>query len=268
MKSLNGNKFALVIAGIFFITFLLLITLPIIAVFLRFNLSDAWSELQSPTVLSALAISFLSSTAASVISLGLTVPTAYILARRSFRGKKFLDTLIDLPIVLPPAVAGVALLWTFAPRGLLGSLLNNLGIILPGSIFAVIIAQVFVASPFLMRSAKNAFQNIDTDIINSAKILTSSRLRIFFTITLPLSKRQILSGLAMTWARAMGEFGATMMFAGNLPGVTQTMPLAIYTLMAADPFGAVVLSVILIVFAYSILIVIKYLEHENNRSKP
>ena len=183
------------IAGIIFVTFLLLITLPIIAVFLRFNLSEAWGELQSPTVLSALAISFLSSTVASAISLGLTVPTTYILARRSFRGKNLLDTLIDLPIVLPPAVAGVALLWTFAPRGLLGSWLNNLGLILPGSIFAVIIAQIFVASPFLLRSAKTAFQNIDPDLINSAKILTSSKLRIFFSITLPLSKRPILSGL-------------------------------------------------------------------------
>jgi len=171
-----------------------------------------------------------------------------------------LDTLIDVPIVLPPAVAGVALLFAFAPRGLLGPVLNYFGIIVPGSTIAVIIAQVFVASPFVLRAAKNAFQSIDPDIINSARILTPSKLRIFFTITLPMSKRQILSGLAMTWARAMGEFGATLMFAGNLPTITQTMPLAIYSLMAADPFGAIVLSAVLIIISFAILILIKILE--------
>ncbi len=167
-----------------------------------------------------------------------------------------------MPIVLPPAVAGVALLFAFAPQGLLGPVLNYFGLILPGSTLAVIIAQVFVASPFVLRSAKNAFQNIDRDLINSARILTPSKIRIFFTITLPIAKRQIISGLAMTWARAMGEFGATLMFAGNFRTITQTMPLAIYSLMASDPFGAIVLSTLLIIISFTILILIKILEQK------
>ena len=147
------------------------------------------------------------------------------MATRRFPGKAIIDTLIDLPIVLPPAVAGVALLYTFAPKGLLGPIFNYFGIMIPGYTLAVIIAETFVASPFLIRSAKTGFENLDRDVVNSAKILTSSRIRVFFTISLPLSLRAILSGTMMTWARAMGEFGATLMFAGNLPGITQTMPL-------------------------------------------
>lgn len=242
------------------LSFISFISLPILSIFLRLDLAQIWTQLQYPTILDALVVGLFSSAAATFFSFILAVPVGYFLATRKFRGKMLLDTLIDVPIVLPPAVAGVALLFAFAPRGLLGPVLNYFGIIVPGSTIAVIIAQVFVASPFVLRAAKNAFQSIDPDIINSARILTPSKLRIFFTITLPMSKRQILSGLAMTWARAMGEFGATLMFAGNLPTITQTMPLAIYSLMAADPFGAIVLSAVLIIISFAILILIKILE--------
>ncbi len=256
------NRISLIILYIVVISFILFILLPILAIFLRLDPVQLFAQLQSPSILSALVVGLLTSAAATIISSTLGIPMAYFLATRKFRGKMLIDTLIDLPIVLPPAVAGVALLLAFAPRGLLGPLLKSFHIILPGSMLAVIIAQVFVASPFILRAAKNAFQSIDQDLINSARILTGSKIKVFTTITFPLSQRQILSGTAMTWARSMGEFGATIMFAGNLPTITQTMPLAIYSLMASDPFGAIVLSTILIIFSFAILICIKFLEQK------
>ena len=184
------------------------------------------------------------------------------MATRRFPGKAVLDTVIDLPLVLPPAVAGVALLYTFAPKGLLGPIFNHFGIVIPGYTVAVIIAETFVASSFLLRSAKTGFEAIDRDVYNSAKILTGSKLRVFFTVSLPLAIRAIITGTMMTWARAMGEFGATLMFAGNLPGITQTMPLAIYTLLYSDPTAGVMLSIILIGISFGILVVIKLLEQK------
>jgi len=242
--------------------FILFISIPILAVFLGIDPSQASSQLRNPQILNAITLGLLTSAIATVASFVFAVPTAYLLATRKFPGKAVIDTIMDIPIVLPPAVAGVALLLAFAPKGLLGPLLNSIGLTLPGSTIAVVLAQMFVASPFILRSAKTAFENVNPDIINSAKILTDSHLRVFFTVTLPLSTRQILSGVMMTWARSMGEFGATLMFAGNLPGITQTMPLAIYLLLAQDPSAALVLSAIMIAFSFSILIAVKLLEQK------
>jgi molybdate transport system permease protein len=138
-------------------------------------------------------------------------------------------------------------------------MLRELGIILPGSTLAVILAQLFVASPFLLRSAKASFEDVDRSVIESAKILNPSRLRVFFTVTMPLAAHGIMAGTIMTWARSMGEFGATLMFAGNLPGVTQTMPLAIYMLLAEDPLASNVLSAILVVVSFSVLALFRVL---------
>ncbi len=187
----------------------------------------------------------------------LAIPTAYLLATRKFHGKIIIATILDIPMVLPPAVAGLALLLTFAPRGTVGFELNHFGIVLPGSILAVIMAQTFVASVFTLQSSRTAFESIDKRLIDNAKLFTNSRLKILQTVTLPLAKGGILSGVVMTWARSMGEFGATLLFAGNLPGVTQTMPLAIYTLMSEDIFASNMLSAILIVVSFTILIVFK-----------
>jgi molybdate transport system permease protein len=162
-------------------------------------------------------------------------------------------------MILPPAVAGLALLLAFAPRDLLGPEFRQLGIILPGSTLAVVLAQFFVASPFVLRSSKAAFENVNRKLVDSARLLNPSSFGVFFTVTLPLAANGVLAGLVMTWARAMGEFGATLMFAGNLPGVTQTMPLAIYMLMAEDPLASNVLSAILVVTSFSILIVFRLL---------
>jgi len=242
--------------------FLLFISVPVVAVFLRIDFEQLVLQLQDSQVFSAIFLGIVTSVAATIVSCFFAIPTAYLLATRRFPGKSIIDTIIDLPIVLPPAVAGVALLLAFAPRGLLGPLTNSIGLIIPGSTLAVVLAQTFVASPFILRSAKIAFERLNPDIINSAKILTDSRLRVFFTIILPLSIRPILSGIMMTWARSIGEFGATIMFAGNLPGVTQTMPLAIYQLMSQDPNAAIVLSAIMIAFSFTILIAVKLLEQK------
>jgi molybdate transport system permease protein len=179
-----------------------------------------------------------------------------------------MDAVLDMPMVLPPAVAGLALLLAFAPRGLLGPELLRLGIILPGSTVAVVLSQLFVASPFVLRSSKAAFENVDKKLVDSARLLNPSRFSVFITVTLPLAANGVLAGLVMTWARAMGEFGATLMFAGNLPGVTQTMPLAIYMLMAEDPLASNVLSAILVITSFTILAVFKWLGRGNKVQSP
>jgi molybdate transport system permease protein len=262
-----SNKIVLVILAIIVLTYFLFVALPLAAVFLRINPSQVNGQLQNPVIVQAIELSLYTSAAATLIAFVLTVPTAYFLATRKFPGKSIIDTIIDLPIVLPPAVAGVALLYAFAPKGLLGPLLDRLGLTIPGYTIAVIIAETFVASPFLLRSAKTGFETMDKDIFNSAKILSGSRLRVFFTVSLPLSMRAITSGTMMTWARAMGEFGATLMFAGSLPGITETMPLAIYSLLYSDPLAGVMLSIILIIIAFTILILIKIVEQKRFGAK-
>jgi len=257
-----ADKIVLIMLGLLVLTYFLFIALPIIGIFLKIEPGQVSAQLRNSAIIDAIQLSLFTSGVATLIAFVLTVPTAYFMATRDFPGKSILDTLMDLPIVLPPAVAGIVLLYAFAPKGLLGPIFNRLGLIIPGTTIAVIIAESFVASPFLLRSAKIGFENMDKDIINSAKMLSGSRLRVFFTITLPLSIRAIISGIMMTWARAMGEFGATLMFAGNLPGITQTMPLAIYVLLYSNPFGGVMLAIILIIISFSILIIVKLIEQK------
>ena len=255
--SMNKSK---VLLWILPLTFLLFIVIPLVAVFYYLNPTKIAVELRNPSIVDALGLGLVTSLLAACVSFVFGVPTAYLLATRNFKGKTLIDTIFDVPMVLPPAVAGLALLLAFAPRGLLGPELKQLGIILPGSTIAVVLSQFFVASPFVLRSSKAAFENVDKKLIDSARLLNPSRFGVFFTITLPLAANGVLAGLAMTWARAMGEFGATLMFAGNLPGVTQTMPLAIYMLMAEDPLASNVLSAILVVTSFSILIIFRLLE--------
>ena len=244
------------------LVFILFILLPLAAIFVNLSPSAVLMELRNSSVLDAMKVGLATSSLATIMSFAFGVPTAYLLATRDFRGKSLVDALLDLPMVLPPAVAGLALLLAFAPRGLLGPALLQLGIILPGNVFAVVLAQLFVASPFILRSAKTAFENVPRKLVDNARILTPSGVRVFLTVTLPLSMYGVMTGLVMTWARSMGEFGATLMFAGNLPGVTQTMPLAIYMLMAQDPFASNLLSVILVVISFSVLALFKIFDRK------
>lgn len=262
-----SDKILIVIVGLIVLTYFLFVTLPILAIFLKIEPSQISAQLRNAGIIEAIKLSLITSSAATLIAFVLAVPSAYFIVTRKFPGKTIIDTLMDLPIVLPPAVAGVALLYTFAPKGLLGPIFSKPGFIIPGSSIAVVIAETFVASPFLFRSAKVGFENMDRDVINSAKMLTGSRLRVFFTITLPLSMRAIISGAMMTWARAMGEFGATLMFAGNIAGITQTMPLAIYMFLYEDPLAGIMLSIILIIISFSILILVKLLEQQRFGAK-
>jgi molybdate transport system permease protein len=239
--------------------FLLFIIVPLAAVFYNLDPNKIALELGNSEILDALSLGLVTSLLAAFVSFVFGVPTAYLLATRNFKGKAIVDAVFDVPMVLPPAVAGLALLLAFAPRGLLGPELRQLGIILPGSTLAVVLSQFFVASPFVLRSSKAAFEKVDKKLVDSARLLNPSRFSVFFTVTLPLAANGVLAGLVMTWARAMGEFGATLMFAGNLPGVTQTMPLAIYILMASDPLASNVLSAILVITSFSILIIFRLL---------
>ena len=246
------------------ITYIVFITLPILALYLRIDLAQISSQLQKPVIIDAIQLSLYTAAVATAVSFILAVPTGYFMATRKFPGKAAIDTILDLPIVLPPAVAGVALLYAFAPKGLIGQFFYQYGIIFPGYTIAVIIAEIFVASPFLIRAAKTGFENLDKDIVHSAQILTGSKIKIFFTISMPLAIRAIISGTMMTWARAMGEFGATLMFAGNLPGITQTMPLAIYSLLysPSEQMAGITLSLILVTISFAVLIIVKLLEQK------
>jgi molybdate transport system permease protein len=211
----------------------------------------------SPLVVDALRLSLLTTLATTLLAIVLGTPTAYLLARYRFRGQAILETLIDLPMVLPPAVAGLALLMAFGRRGLLGGALALAGISLPFTTVAVIMAQTFVAAPFYIRAARAGFAAVNPRLEQMAATLGVSDRRIFWQVTLPLARRSLISGAIMTWARALGEFGATIMFAGNLQGRTQTMPLAIYIGLQEDLGGALALAGILLAVSFGLLIAVR-----------
>jgi molybdate transport system permease protein len=234
---------------------------PLAAIFIRAWPQGAFGDaLRDPIVREALQLSLTTTALSLLIVVLLGTPVAYLLARYQFRGRDALDTLIDLPMVLPPAVAGVALLMAFGRRGVFGPFLSDtFGIELPFTTAAVVIAQTFVAMPFFVNAAQAGFESVDRDIEAAAR-MDGSRLRVFWSITIPLSFPALLSGAVMSWARALGEFGATIMFAGNFPGRTQTMPLAVYqTLESGDLDAALALSGILVVTSFAVLIFFKWL---------
>jgi molybdate transport system permease protein len=199
--------------------------------------------------------------ATTSITLLLTIligtPVGYLLGRGTFRGRPVLDTLIDLPMVLPPAVAGIALLLAFGRRGLFGQYLNDMGIDIAFTQTAVVLAQLFVAAPFYVKAAAVGFAAIDQELEQAAALDGANGWQIFRLITLPLAWTALLGGAVMTWARALGEFGATIIFAGNFPGRTQTMPLAIYLGFELDLNIALTLAVILLAVSFLVLLVIK-----------
>jgi molybdate transport system permease protein len=238
------------------------ILIPLSAIFVRgFDDRQLLRPLRDPVVQDALTLSLVTTGSALLVALALGTPTAYLLARHSFRGRSVITTLIDLPMVLPPAVAGIALLIAFGRRGLLGPLLSDtFGIELPFTIVAVVMAQTFVAMPLYVRSARAGFETVDDEYLQIAATMGLSRFTIFRTITLPLALHALLSGAVLTWARALGEFGATIMFAGNFAGRTQTMPLAIYQSLEGGSLStAIALSAILIVVSFGVLIVFQIL---------
>jgi molybdate transport system permease protein len=234
--------------------------IPLAALLLRGLGAGALDYWADPMVQQALRLSLLTSTIASGLVLLTGTPLAYALARWEFRGRAALDVLIDLTLVLPSAVADVALLIAFGRRGLLGPLLTELGISLPFTTAAVVMAQVFVAPPFFVRAARIGFDAIDPQLEEAATTEGASQWQLFRHVMLPLAGRSVLSGLVLCWTRALGEFGATILFAGNMAGRTQTMPLAIYLGFERDVGVALALSVLLLLVSTLLLLAIRSLE--------
>ena len=218
------------------------------------------ASLASPVVTDALTLSL----ATTALSLGLTVllgtPVAWALARRRFPGSTILETIVDLPIVLPPSVAGLALLLVFGRRGAVGEPLELVGVTIPFTTIAVVLAQVFVSAPFYVRAARAGIAAVERDLEDAARVDGASEGSVFRWITIPLAAPAIAAGLVMSWARALGEFGATIMFAGNLAGRTQTLPLVVYgEFQAGDLDAAIAAAAILVLAAFGVLVSVRVL---------
>jgi molybdate transport system permease protein len=245
--------------GALLILALAFIALPVASLFLKSPLDAIIRSLHDPMVTDALRLSLMTSalTTATVVVMG--TPIAYVHARFHYPGKELADSLLDLPVIMPPAVAGIALLMAFGRMGLLGHYLNALGFSIAFTTLAVIFAQVFVSSPFYIRQARTSFEDVDLSLENAARTLGASRTYTFFHVTIPLALNGLISGAIMAFARSLGEFGATIMFAGNLQGRTQTMPLAIYTAMQGDLDVSLCLALILVIISFLVIALVKIL---------
>jgi molybdate transport system permease protein len=250
-----GDRSLAIVAGLF----ALFLALPVATLVGRSVLSGALAAVAgSSAVLAALGLSL----ATTAISLALTVaiglPLAFVLARRTFRGKWLAEAIVDLPIVLPPSVAGLALLLVLGRRGLLGGPLTSAGLDIAFTTAAVVVAQTFVSAPFFIRSARAGIAGVDRDLEDAARVDGATELRLFRAITLPLAAPALAAGLVMTWARALGEFGATIMFAGNIAGRTQTLPLVVYSeFQDGDLDASIAAAAILVIAALGILLAIR-----------
>jgi len=231
------------------------LVLPLLGLVVRAPWSTLPSRLAAPGVLTALRLSLETATLATLLSVVLGVPLAWLLARVEFPGRRVVRALVTVPLVLPPVVGGVALLLVFGRKGLLGAWLDSaFGITLPFTTPGVVVAEAFVAMPFLIIAVEGALRGADTRFEEAAATLGAGRWTTFRRVTIPLVAPGIAAGAVLCWARALGEFGATITFAGNYPGITQTMPLAVYqTLEGGDLDGAIVLSLLLLVVSVTIL---------------
>jgi molybdate transport system permease protein len=228
--------------------------LPIVAIFVHTSPGRLLSQLSSPVVKDAFIVSLKTSLAAQLLILVFGTPTAYLIATRRFPGRSLAVTLVELPLVLPPAVAGIALLAAFGRFGLLGSSLRAVGISIPFTQAAVTIAVAYVASPLYVRQAIAAFEAVDKDLVAASRTLGVGPARTFRRVVFPLARAGLIAGLALSFARGLGEFGATIMFAGSLQGVTQTLPLAIYAQFDLDFDAAVAMSAVLILVSLVLLV--------------
>jgi molybdate transport system permease protein len=233
---------------------LLFLVLPLLGLLIRAPWTTLPSRLAQPGVFTALRLSLLSATLATLLSLVLGVPLAWLLARVEFPGRRFVRALVTVPLVLPPVVGGVALLLVFGRRGLLGEWLDRtFGITLPFTTTAVVLAEAFVAMPFLIIAVEGALRGADSRYEEAAATLGAGRWTTFTHVTLPLVAPGIAAGAVLCWARALGEFGATITFAGSYPGKTRTMPLEVYLALETDLQAAIVLSLILLTVSVVIL---------------
>ena len=237
----------------------LFLALPVAALVVRSVLEGALREAFSdPAILDAITLSLVTTSIALVLSLVFGLPLATVLARRRFRGAALVEAIVDLPSVLPPSVAGLGLLLIFGRRGVLGAPLDDLGISIPFTTAAVVLAQVFVAAPFFIRSARTGLAAVDRDLEDAARVDGASERRVYRHVTLPLAGTALVAGLVMCWARALGEFGATIMFAGNIAGRTQTLPLAVYGEFNSGNLDASIAAAsILVLAAFVVLVIVR-----------
>jgi len=231
--------------------------IPLLAIFLRVPPGTLIDQLRSDAAVDALVVTLKTSVIANVIILLVGTPAAYFLATRRFPGRPLVITLIELPLVLPPAVAGIGLLAAFGRVGLLGDELGFLGLSLPFTQTAVVLAVIFVASPFYLRQAIASFEAVDPNLIAAARTLGARPWRAFWRVALPLAAGGLAAGWALAFARGVGEFGATIIFAGSFQGVTQTLPLAIYAQFEQDFDTALAIGAMLIVFSAALLLAVK-----------
>jgi molybdate transport system permease protein len=236
-------------------TALLFLTLPIVAIFVDVGPLELLAGLDDEGALDALRLSLLCCASAVAIIVLVGTPAAYLLATRRFRGRAALVTLIELPLVLPPAVAGIGLLAALGPKGLLG----GSGIQLVLTTAGVVVALTFVAAPFYIRQAQAGFEAVDRTWIDASRTLGAGEARTFLRVAIPAAGPGLLAGLALAWGRALGEFGATLMFAGSFRGITQTVPLAIYERFSTDFTGALALSAVLVAASAALLLAVKLL---------
>lgn len=232
--------------------------LPLIGLLWRAPWSQAWTDLRSETVTTALRLSLVCSIWATGLSVVFGVPLAWLLARSQLPGREIIRALCTLSMVLPPVVGGVALFFALGRRGLVGQYLDQwFGITLPFTTTAVVVAQTFVAMPFLVVTVEAALRQLDTRVEDASHTLGASAWYTFRRVTLPAVRPALIAGAVLSWARAIGEFGATITFAGNLAGTTQTMPLATYLALETDPDRALVLSAVLVAVSFGVLIALR-----------
>jgi molybdate transport system permease protein len=230
-----------------------LLVLPLAALLLRADWSRVPSDLATPTVLPALRLSLTTTTSTAVLCLALGTPLAWFLARSDHAATRWVRALVTVPLVLPPVVGGVALLMTWGRNGLLGQHLSALGIQIPFTTVAVVLAETFVALPYYVLAVEGAMRGLDPRLESLARTLGATDLRYLRTVAIPLVLPGIASGLALAWARALGEFGATITFAGNFPGRTQTLPLLVYVELERDPAVATSISILLLAVSVVVL---------------
>ncbi len=236
----------------------LFLGLPVAALLARAILGEQLLATASDkAVLDALVLSLVTTGASLVLAVVFGTPLALLLARRDFRGKWLVDVLVDLPIILPPTVAGLALLLAFGRRGALGTPLEAIGITIPFTTFAVVLAQTFVAAPLYIRSIRAGFASIDRTVEEAAQVDGASRFRLLTGVTMPLAAPAVGAGLALAWARALGEFGATIMFAGNIGGRTQTLPLVVYSEFQSSLDASVAAAAVLVAAAFGVLVAVR-----------
>lgn len=251
-RAAGGPPLTMILLGSLFVAFL---AVPLGALLWRaFDDEHAWTYVDDPIVTEALKLSLVTSSVTLIVAFALGTPVAFLLARWKFPGRRIIEAMLDLPLVLPPVVAGVALLMAFGRRGVLGSELDMLGIQLPFTTAGVIVAQIFVAAPFYVRSAKAGFTSVGRDLEAAAQVDGATMWRVMFDISVPVALPAMTAGAVLCWARALSEFGATLLFAGNFQGRTQTMPLAIMTAFESDLGTALAISVVLLVISFLILI--------------